>query len=70
MILRRVIEHARKQEWTAIFIDLVIVVKDILANSERVLAAMSDDCVPQLLDHAHCVPQLLDHANAGARRYS
>ena len=26
MILRRVIEHTRKQEWTAIFIDLVIVV--------------------------------------------
>ena len=90
MILRRVIEHTRKQEWTAIFIDLVIVVvgvfigiqvsnwnieretnrraavfterlkadlrveawgydylieynKDILANTERVLAAMSGD---------------------------
>ena len=26
MILRRVIEHIRKQEWTAILIDLVIVV--------------------------------------------
>jgi hypothetical protein len=90
MILRRVIQHVRKQEWTAIFIDLVIVVvgvfigiqvsnwnteremnrravlfserlkadlryeawtydflieynKDILANTERVLAAMSGD---------------------------
>ena len=90
MILRRVIEHTRKQEWTAIFIDLVIVVvgvfigiqvsnwnieretnrraavfterleadlrveawgydylieynKDILANTEKVLAAMSGD---------------------------
>ena len=26
MILRRVIEHVRKQEWTAIGIDLVVVV--------------------------------------------
>jgi len=90
MILRRVIEHTRKQEWTAIFIDLVIVVvgvfigiqvsnwnierethrkaavfterlkgdlryeawqyeytieyqKDVLANAERVLAAMGGE---------------------------
>jgi hypothetical protein len=26
MILRRVIQHVKKQEWTAIWIDLVIVV--------------------------------------------
>ena len=26
MILRRVIEHVRKQEWTSIWIELVIVV--------------------------------------------
>jgi hypothetical protein len=30
MILRRVIEHVRKQEWTAVFLDFVIVVVGVL----------------------------------------
>lgn len=32
MILRRVIEHVRKQEWTAIFIDFVIVVVGVFVG--------------------------------------
>jgi len=33
MILRRVIEHFRKQEWTAIFLDFVIVVMGVFIGS-------------------------------------
>ena len=58
MILRRVIEHFRKQEWTAIFLDFVIVVMGVFVglqvsnwNAARVerqteigyLAAMEED---------------------------
>ena len=34
MILRRVMEHLRKQEWTAIGIDFVIVVVGVLVATE------------------------------------
>lgn len=49
MILRRVIEHVRKQEWTAIWIDLVIVVVGVFIgiqvsnwNAERADNARAD----------------------------
>jgi len=32
MILRRIIAHFRKQEWTAIFIDFVIVVLGVVVS--------------------------------------
>ena len=45
MILRRVIQHVRKQEWTAIWIDLVIVVVGVFIGIQvsNWNAARADD---------------------------
>jgi hypothetical protein len=45
MILRRVIEHVRHQEWTAIFIDLVIVVVGVFIGIQ--VANWNEDRVPR-----------------------
>ena len=38
MILRRVIEHVRNQQWTAIGIDLVIVVVGVAASHDAAVS--------------------------------
>lgn len=50
MILRRVIEHFRKQEWTAVFLDFVIVVLGVFIglqvnnwNEARKDAALAEE---------------------------
>ena len=45
MILRRVIQHVKKQEWTAIWIDLVIVVVGVFIGIQvsNWNAARADD---------------------------
>ena len=57
MILRRVIDHFRKQEWTAIFIDFVIVVLGVFIgiqvsnwNAARVDSKRADDYLSRLRD--------------------
>lgn len=58
MILRRVIEHFRKQEWTAIFLDFVIVVVGVFVglqvsnwNAERQRAARAEEVRGRLVDN-------------------
>lgn len=57
MILRRVIEHFRKQEWTAIFLDFVIVVVGVFVaaqvsnwNADRLTAARQEALLVDLAD--------------------
>ncbi len=57
MILRRVISHVRNQEWTAIFLDFLIVVTGVFIgiqvsnwNQERVDRDLADRYVAQLSD--------------------
>lgn len=59
MILRRVIEHFRKQEWTAIFLDFVIVVVGVFVglqvntwNAARQLKAEQHSTLVRLLSEA------------------
>jgi len=57
MILRRVIEHFKKQEWTAIFLDFLIVVMGVFVgmqvnnwNAERVDAIRAESYLARLRD--------------------
>jgi len=47
MILRRVIEHFRKQEWTAIAIDFLIVVVGYKENKAR-FSDIWKVCLPEI----------------------
>lgn len=48
MFLRRIIEHAKAQHWTAIAIDFVIVVVGVFIGKK------SETRVPQDLDRIRC----------------
>ena len=51
MILRRVIAHFRKQEWTAIAIDLVIVVLGVFIGLQVQALAVDRDRQPRKRDY-------------------
>jgi hypothetical protein len=67
MILRRVIAHFRKQEWTAIFLDFLIVVAGVFVgmqvanwNASRELRASEKSHLTQLRDEVVTNVRLLD----------
>ena len=74
MILRRVIEHFRKQEWTAIFLDFVIVVMGVFVgmqvnnwNEARELRASEKSHLTQLRDEVATNVRLLGAHEAYTR---
>lgn len=69
MILRRVIDHVRKQEWTAIVIDFVIVVLGVFVgiqvsnwNEARKDRARADDYIARLANDVELEVALWGHA--------
>lgn len=78
MILRRVIEHFRKQEWTAIFLDFVIVVLGVFIgiqvsnwNDKRADRAKEATYLTQLVDDLNADLENVDRViNAAGRRMS
>lgn len=77
MILRRVIDHFRKQEWTAIALDLIIVVVGVFIgiqvsnwNAERQDRIQQGIVETRLRDDFRVLGQELDEAQAYSKRVS